>query len=205
MTFHQGRDVTIPGAAKEIALPMTGNGAVFDFRGPLPDGNGVDDLATAVPAITRMPQAADPPLRAQVFHQLLFEHAGGLIYQVAWGKALGLIFGHTAYALATVLAVFMGGLTAGSALIGRWTCRWTAGGAGETGSRLQPIALYAQLGHPRNALTNNCLFGRYHRLPTMRSIFFLLVQYMSVPPKLLFVLESENQQKISSSGESAGH
>src|SRR6476659_300909 len=25
--------------------------------------------------------------------------AAGLIYQVAWGKALGLVFGHTAYAL----------------------------------------------------------------------------------------------------------
>src|SRR5260370_423612 len=29
--------------------------------------------------------------------------AAGLIYQVAWSKALGLIFGHTSYAIATVL------------------------------------------------------------------------------------------------------
>jgi spermidine synthase len=49
-----------------------------------------------------------------------FSGAAGLIYQVAWGKALGLIFGHTVYAIATVLAVFMAGLTAGSAYIGRW-------------------------------------------------------------------------------------
>ena len=41
--------------------------------------------------------------------------AAGLIYQVAWGKALGLVFGHTVYAIATVLAVFMGGLALGSA------------------------------------------------------------------------------------------
>ena len=47
--------------------------------------------------------------------------AAGLIYQVAWGNALGLIFGHTAYAVATVLAVFMGGLTAGSAWLGNWS------------------------------------------------------------------------------------
>ena len=40
--------------------------------------------------------------------------AAGLIYRVAWGKALGLIFGHTAYAVATVLAVFMSGLAAGA-------------------------------------------------------------------------------------------
>jgi spermidine synthase len=49
-----------------------------------------------------------------------FSGAAGLIYQVAWGKALGLIFGHTVYAIATELAVFMAGLTAGSAYIGRW-------------------------------------------------------------------------------------
>ena len=60
-----------------------------------------------------------------------FSGAAGLIYQVAWSKALGLIFGHTAYAVATVLAVFMGGLAAGSAWLGRWSER-----------RERPIALY---------------------------------------------------------------
>src|SRR5580704_12211088 len=47
--------------------------------------------------------------------------AAGLIYQVVWSKALGLVFGHTAYAVATVLAVFMGGLACGSAWFGRWS------------------------------------------------------------------------------------
>ncbi len=47
----------------------------------------------------------------------------GLIYQVAWGKALGLVFGHTVYAIATVLAVFMGGLAWGSAWFGKWSER----------------------------------------------------------------------------------
>src|SRR5258706_12142837 len=60
-----------------------------------------------------------------------FSGAAGLIYQVAWSKALGLIFGHTAYAVATVLAVFMGGLAAGSAWLGRWGARSD-----------RPIALY---------------------------------------------------------------
>jgi len=50
-----------------------------------------------------------------------FSGAAGLIYQVSWVKALGLIFGHTVYAIATVLAVFMAGLAAGSAYIGRWS------------------------------------------------------------------------------------
>lgn len=44
----------------------------------------------------------------------------GLIYEVAWAKALGQVFGHTTYAVATVLAVFMGGLAGGSAYFGKW-------------------------------------------------------------------------------------
>jgi hypothetical protein len=43
-----------------------------------------------------------------------------------------LIFGHTVYAIATVLAVFMAGLAAGSAYIGRWS-----------EPRAEPVALYA--------------------------------------------------------------
>jgi spermidine synthase len=57
--------------------------------------------------------------------------AAGLIDQVVWSKALGLVFGHTAYAVATVLAVFMGGLAAGSAWLGPWSEK-----------RNRPIALY---------------------------------------------------------------
>ncbi len=48
----------------------------------------------------------------------------GLAYQVAWGKALGLVFGHTVYAIATVLAVFMAGLALGSAWLGRRSEKW---------------------------------------------------------------------------------
>ena len=58
--------------------------------------------------------------------------AAGLIYQVAWGKELGLIFGHTVYAIATVLAVFMAGLAAGSAYLGSWNEQ-----------HRKPIVLYA--------------------------------------------------------------
>ena len=60
--------------------------------------------------------------------------AAGLIYQVAWVKALGLIFGHTVYAIATVLAVFMAGLTVGSAWLGRWSERSSG-----------PIILYSRI------------------------------------------------------------
>src|ERR1700737_4343883 len=81
------------------------------------------------------PAMPDPSSRRLVLAGLLlcffFSGAAGLIYQVAWSKALGLIFGHTAYAVATVLAVFMGGLATGSAWLGRWSEH-----------RERPIALY---------------------------------------------------------------
>ena len=81
---------------------------------------------------------AAPAPRRYLFPALLvcffFSGAAGLIDQVVWGKALGLIFGHTAYAVATVLAVFMAGLASGSAWIGRRGERWD-----------RPIALYGWL------------------------------------------------------------
>ncbi len=79
-----------------------------------------------------------PAPRRYLFPALLvcffFSGAAGLIDQVVWSKALGLIFGHTAYAVATVLAVFMAGLASGSAWIGRRGDLWE-----------RPIALYGWL------------------------------------------------------------
>ena len=92
-----------------------------------------------------------------------FSGAAGLIYQVAWSKALGLVFGHTAYAVATVLAVFMGGLASGSAWIGPWSERkdrpiaiygWIELGVAATGA----ISL-AGLGRPSACFT-------WRRIPT---------------------------------------
>jgi spermidine synthase len=45
--------------------------------------------------------------------------AAGLVYEVVWTRQLSLVFGVTTYAVATVLATFMGGLALGSYLIGR--------------------------------------------------------------------------------------
>jgi spermidine synthase len=45
--------------------------------------------------------------------------AAGLLYEVVWMRLLGLLFGHTVYAVTTVLAAYMGGLAAGSLLLGR--------------------------------------------------------------------------------------
>jgi hypothetical protein len=65
MTFHQSCDVTVLVAAQQIALPMAGNGSIFDFRRSFADGNGIDDLAARVPVDTRVPRAAYPPLGPQ--------------------------------------------------------------------------------------------------------------------------------------------
>src|SRR6266446_1423909 len=53
--------------------------------------------------------------------------AAGLIDQVVWTKALGQLFGYSAYAVATVLAVFMGGLALGSAIFAQWRPRNKSG------------------------------------------------------------------------------
>jgi spermidine synthase len=48
-----------------------------------------------------------------------FSGTAGLVYEVVWTRLLGLVFGHTVYAITTVLAAYMGGLALGSMLIGR--------------------------------------------------------------------------------------
>jgi spermidine synthase len=96
--------------------------------------------------------------------------AAGLIYQVAWGKALGLIFGHTAYAIATVLAVFMGGLAAGSAFFGRWSK-----------SRTEPIALYSRIEFLAGAMGALSLAG----LAGVRFLYVAAYPHISSAPELL--------------------
>ena len=58
---------------------------------------------------------------------LLFFASGacGLVYQQLWTRQLSLVFGVTVYAVATVLAVFFGGLALGSLLAGRLVSRTT--------------------------------------------------------------------------------
>ena len=47
----------------------------------------------------------------------------GLVYEVVWVRMLSLVFGVTAFAVATVLASFMGGLALGAWIFGRWADR----------------------------------------------------------------------------------
>jgi len=83
MTFHQRGDVTVVGAAQQIALPMAGNGTVLNFRGPFPDGDGINDLTAGLSADTRVPRAAYTPLGPQVPNQLLFQRSARLNEQTA--------------------------------------------------------------------------------------------------------------------------
>jgi spermidine synthase len=100
--------------------------------------------------------------------------AAGLIYQVAWSKALALIFGHTAYAIATVLAVFMGGLAAGSAFFGRWSK-----------SRTEPILLYSRIEFLAGALGALSLAG----LAAVRFLFVAGYSHIGSTPALLLALK----------------
>ena len=45
--------------------------------------------------------------------------ATGLVYEVLWIRMLGLVFGHTVFAVTTVLTAFMAGLGLGAWLFGR--------------------------------------------------------------------------------------
>src|SRR5262249_5436338 len=64
------------------------------------------------------------PRRASPFGVLIacffVSGATALIYEVVWLRMLGLVFGHTVYAVTTVLAAFMGGLGLGSWVLGRY-------------------------------------------------------------------------------------
>ncbi len=60
--------------------------------------------------------------------------AAGLVYEVLWMRSLALSFGHTVWAVTTVLVVFMGGLALGSFFVGRFVDRFK-----------DPVRLYALL------------------------------------------------------------
>ena len=55
MSFHQGCDVTVFSAAEQVALPMTGNSAVFNLCRPFPDRYCIDDLTAELSVSPRVP------------------------------------------------------------------------------------------------------------------------------------------------------
>ncbi len=62
-----------------------------------------------------------PPSKHRLFALLFFASGfAGLIYESIWSHYLKLFLGHAAYAQTLVLAIFMGGMALGAALVGRW-------------------------------------------------------------------------------------
>ena len=60
---------------------------------------------------------------ALLYAVFLLSGAAGLIYESIWTRYLGLFVGHSAYAQVIVLVIFLGGMSLGAYLIGRWTLR----------------------------------------------------------------------------------
>src|SRR5882757_6332870 len=110
-----------------------------------------------------------------IFLCFFLSGAAGLIYQVAWGKELGLIFGHTVYAIATVLAVFMAGLAAGSAYLSSWNER-----------HARPIILYAWIELAVAATGAFSLVG----LVGVRLVYLAVYPAVGAAMPLLLVLRS---------------
>jgi spermidine synthase len=58
-----------------------------------------------------------------LFAAIFISGASALIYQLIWVRLLGLVFGVSSFAVATVVAVFLLGLGLGSYVFGRWSER----------------------------------------------------------------------------------
>jgi len=59
----------------------------------------------------------------QLFTAIFVSGASALVYQLIWVRLLGLVFGVSSFAVATVVAVFLLGLGLGSYFFGRWSER----------------------------------------------------------------------------------
>ena len=65
------------------------------------------------------PQSCNPASMFIISICLFLSGFAALVYELLWMRHLGLIFGNTVYAAATVTSVFMGGLAVGSYFSGR--------------------------------------------------------------------------------------
>ncbi len=73
--------------------------------------------------MTRKLRRPPPSHVARLAGLVFVSGAVSLVYEVLWLKELSLLFGSTAYAASTTLAVFFLGLAVGSAAFGRWSPR----------------------------------------------------------------------------------
>src|SRR3954464_14900912 len=60
---------------------------------------------------------------AFLYFVFVLSGAAGLIYESVWTRYLGLFVGHSAYAQVIVLVIFLGGMSLGALLVGRYSER----------------------------------------------------------------------------------
>ncbi|HZR84148.1 MAG TPA: fused MFS/spermidine synthase [Candidatus Binatia bacterium] len=128
-------------------------------------------MTARAPGPTALATRAGWPLVACLFAS----GAAALIYEVVWLRQLGLVMGHTAYALSTVLTSFLGGLALGAYAGGRWARRGLASprlyAAIELGvavaALLMPLAIAAL----------DPVFGGAYRRLADRFVAYNLVQF----------------------------
>jgi hypothetical protein len=72
VSFYQGCDVAVAGAAEQISLPVTRDGTIFNLCRPLADGDGIDDLTSGLSASSSVHGATDRSLGLQLLNQLFF-------------------------------------------------------------------------------------------------------------------------------------
>src|SRR6266571_4230311 len=60
---------------------------------------------------------------ALLYAVFILSGAAGLIYESVWTRYLGLFVGHSAYAQVIVLVIFLGGMSVGALLVGRYSER----------------------------------------------------------------------------------
>src|SRR5262249_9083893 len=89
MAFYQCRNVAVLSADQQITFPMTGDRAIFRFRGSFADGDSVDDLTARLSTGAGMARAAHAPFRPQVVHQLFFQYSPRLNEQAAVYRLVG--------------------------------------------------------------------------------------------------------------------
>jgi spermidine synthase len=84
-------------------------------------------------AVRRPTPYGQSPLIAALVAVFVLSGGAGLIYESLWSRYLGLFVGHSAYAQIIVLVIFLGGMSLGAHLAGRWSSRlrspllWYAG------------------------------------------------------------------------------
>ena len=94
-----------------------------------------------------------------LFTAIFISGASALIYQLIWVRLLGLVFGVSSFAVATVVAVFLLGLGLGSYFFGRWS---------ERARDPLRVYLYVELGI---ALTSLIAYLVIETLPVYRYLY----------------------------------